>query len=412
MIGRGELPTGSLSLISNPWDQGPADLAISVGEASGDWIGALAIESLLSQPAHVGATSSEVNRTQPLRVEGIAGPKLRSLQVSALHRSEELSVRGYVEVLRHLPRLLRMRKNLKIRWGSSHKPKVLLGVDAPDFNLNLELAVRQAGVPTVQLVCPSIWAWRMERIHKIKAACDHVLCIFPFEPEILAKEGIASTYIGHPMASIIPEQVNVQAYRAQLGLDADAEYLAVLPGSRGSELKYIGPAFIATAQLLRNSKPKLKFITPLPNADFVRNFSHSIPPDLRDEWMVIQGQSHEVMGASNAVLLASGTATLEAMMFKKPMVIAYKMPWLSYQMMKGKGYMPYVGLPNIMAQQFAVPELLQSQATPEAIAEATLFQLDNDTNRKRLESLFLEKHLLLKRPSGELAANVLRQYLA
>jgi lipid-A-disaccharide synthase len=164
--------------------------------------------------------------------------------------------------------------------------------------------------------------------------------------------------------------------------------------------------------LLRKSKPKLKFITPLPNADFVRNFSHSIPPDLRDEWMVIQGQSHEVMGASNAVLLASGTATLEAMMFKKPMVIAYKMPWLSYQMMKGKGYMPYVGLPNIMAQQFAVPELLQSQATPEAIAEATLFQLDNDTNRKRLESLFLEKHLLLKRPSGELAANVLRQYLA
>lgn len=390
--------------MNNPWDQEPADLAIAVGEASGDWIGALAIESLLDgacKPSSGG-----------VRVEGIAGPKLRALNVSALHHSEELSVRGYVEVLRHLPRLLRMRKNLKHRWGSSHKPKVLLGVDAPDFNLNLELAVRQAGVPTVQLVCPSIWAWRMERIHTIKAACDHVLCIFPFEPEILAKEGIASTYIGHPMASIIPEEVDIQAYRMKLGLDPRDEYLAVLPGSRGSELKYIGPAFIEAVRLLKKRKPRLKLITPLPNAAFVNGFAGNIPQELAANWQVIQGQSHEVMGASNAVLLASGTATLEAMMFKKPMVIAYKMPWLSYQLMKGKGYMPYVGLPNILAQEFAVPELLQSKATPEAIAEATLFQLDNEANRTRLEALFLEKHRLLKRPSGELAANVLRQHLS
>lgn len=407
----------SNKLVSNPWDRGPADLAIAVGEASGDWIGALAIESLLgSAPLSVQTAAQTSADLSPgatlLQVEGIAGPKLRALNVSALHRSEELSVRGYVEVLRHLPRLLRMRKNLKMRWGSSHKPKVLLGVDAPDFNLNLELAVRQAGVPTVQLVCPSIWAWRMERIHKIKAACDHVLCIFPFEPEILAREGIASTYIGHPMATIIPEQVHMQAYRTKLGLHPNEEYLAVLPGSRGSELKYIGPAFVAAVQLLKKGKPKLRLITPLPNADFVKGFEQNIPLELKADWTVIQGQSHEVMGASNAVLLASGTATLEAMMFKKPMVIAYKMPWLSYQMMKGKGYMPYVGLPNIMAQEFAVPELLQSEATPEAIAKATLFQLDNDANRTRLESLFLEQHLLLKRPSGELAANVLRQYLS
>lgn len=391
------------ALVNNPWDQQAADLAIAVGEASGDWIGALAIESLLG--------SSNDFSTGNLRVEGIAGPKLRALNVSALHQSEELSVRGYVEVLRHLPRLLRMRRNLKIRWGSSHKPKVLMGVDSPDFNLNLELAVRNAGVPTVQLVCPSIWAWRMERIHKIKAACDHVLCIFPFEPEILAKEGIASTYIGHPMASIIPEVVDVQAYRKRLGLLAGEEYLAVLPGSRGSELKYIGPAFIEAVRLLKKSKPRLNLITPLPNADFVNIFSGQIPPEIAADWTVIQGQSHEVMAASNAVLLASGTATLEAMMFKKPMVIAYKMPWLSYQLMKGKGYMPYVGLPNILAQEFAVPELLQSKATPEAIAEATLFQLDNVANRTRLEALFLEKHKLLKRPSGELAAQVLRKYL-
>lgn len=393
------LPLADSLLALSPWSQGPADLAIAVGEASGDWIGALAIDSLLT-----GANT-------PLRVEGIAGPKLRALNVAALHQSEELSVRGYVEVLRHLPRLLRMRKNLKQRWSVSHKPKVLLGVDAPDFNLNLELAVRQAGVPTVQLVCPSIWAWRMERIHKIKAACDQVLCIFPFEPDILAREGIKATYIGHPMASIVPLHIDLQAYRRALGLDTQADYLAVLPGSRGSELSYIGPAFVAAARLLKKTHPALKFITPLPNAQFVARFKAWIPSDLLEDWVVQEGRSHEAMGAANAVLLASGTATLEAMMFKKPMVIAYKMPFLSYQLMKGKGYMPYVGLPNILAQQFAVPELIQSAATPEAIAQAVLLQLSDERNRQGLERLFLSQHESLLRPSGELAAEVLRTYL-
>ncbi|WP_334120695.1 lipid-A-disaccharide synthase [Limnobacter sp.] len=376
----------------------PVDLAISVGEASGDWIGALAIEHL--------------TQTQSVRMEGIAGPKLRELGVKPLHGSEELSVRGYVEVIRHLPRLLKMRKNLIRQWSVANRPKVFVGVDAPDFNLNLELALRESGIPTVHVVCPSIWAWRMERIHKIKAACSHVLCIFPFEPEILAKEGISATYIGHPMAALVPETIDPMAYRAKLNLPSEGQLLAVLPGSRGAEVKHIGPAFVQAAMVLLKQKPDLRFVTPMPpGSSLLRMFRTMIPPQLLDRWALIEGKSHECMAAADAVMLASGTATLEAMMYRKPMVIAYKMPWLSYQMMKGKGYMPYVGLPNILLNEFAVPELLQDDATPAALAEKALFQLDNDANRTRLETLFAEQHQRLLKPSGEIAGRVIQQVM-
>lgn len=361
---------------TTPYPVDPVDLAIAVGEASGDWIGALAIEHLI--------------HTQACRMEGIAGPKLRELGVKPLHGSEELSVRGYVEVIRHLPRLLKMRKNLIRHWSVENRPKVFVGVDAPDFNLNLELALRESGIPTVHVVCPSIWAWRMERIHKIKAACSHVLCIFPFEPEILAKEGILATYIGHPMAALVPETIDPMAYRAKLNLQSEGQLLAILPGSRGAEVKYIGPAFVQAAIELLKKKPGLRFVTPMPpTSKLLDMFRAMIPPQLLDRWALVQGKSHECMAAADAVMLASGTATLEAMMYRKPMVIAYKMPWLSYQMMKGKGYLPYVGLPNILLNEFAVPELLQDDATPAALAEKALFQLDNDANRTRLETLLL-----------------------
>jgi lipid-A-disaccharide synthase len=381
-----------------PYSTVPVDLAIAVGEASGDWIGALAIEQLI--------------QTRMLSMEGIAGPKLRDLGVKPLHGSEELSVRGYVEVLRHLPRLLKMRKNLIKHWSLTNRPKVFVGVDAPDFNLDLELALRESGVPTVHVVCPSIWAWRMERIHKIKAACSHVLCIFPFEPEILAKEGIAATYIGHPMAALVPETINPAAYRARLGLQSDGQLLAVLPGSRGAEVKHIGPAFVQACVELLKQKPGLRFVTPMPPASKLLDvFRAVIPPHLLERWTLIEGKSHECMAAADAVMLASGTATLEAMMYRKPMVIAYKMPWLSYQMMKGKGYLPYVGLPNILCNEFVVPELLQNDATPLALAEKALFQLDNDANRDRLQTLFAEQHQRLLKPSGEIASRVIQQVM-
>jgi lipid-A-disaccharide synthase len=381
-----------------PYSTDPVDLAIAVGEASGDWIGALAIEQLI--------------QTRMLAMEGIAGPKLRDLGVKPLHGSEELSVRGYVEVLRHLPRLLKMRKNLIKHWSLTNRPKVFVGVDAPDFNLDLELALRESSVPTVHVVCPSIWAWRMERIHKIKAACSHVLCIFPFEPEILAKEGIAATYIGHPMAALVPETINPIAYRAKLGLQSDGQLLAVLPGSRGAEVKHIGPAFVQACVELLKQKPGLRFVTPMPPASKLLDvFRAMIPPQLLERWTLIEGKSHECMAAADAVMLASGTATLEAMMYRKPMVIAYKMPWLSYQMMKGKGYLPYVGLPNILCNDFVVPELLQNDATPQALAEKALFQLDNDANRDRLQTLFAEQHQRLLKPSGEIASRVIQQVM-
>ena len=383
---------------TTPHTTEPVDLAIAVGEASGDWIGALAIEHLI--------------QGQNLRMEGIAGPKLRDLGVKALHGSEELSVRGYVEVLRHLPRLLKMRKNLIQHWSTVNRPKVFVGVDAPDFNLNLELALRESGVPTVHVVCPSIWAWRMERIHKIKDACSHVLCIFPFEPEILAKEGISATYIGHPMAALVPETIDTQAFRAKLNLQSEGQLLAVLPGSRGAEVKHIGPAFVQAAIELLRHKPDLRFVTPMPPASSLLSmFKAMIPNELLERWTLIEGKSHECMAAADAVMLASGTATLEAMMYRKPMVIAYKMPWLSYQMMKGKGYMPYVGLPNILLNEFAVPELLQNDATGHALAEKALYQLDNDANRSRLENLFAEQHQRLLKPSGELAGRVIQQVM-
>ena len=383
---------------TTPHTTEPVDLAIAVGEASGDWIGALAIEHLI--------------QGQNLRMEGIAGPKLRDLGVKALHGSEELSVRGYVEVLRHLPRLLKMRKNLIQHWSTVNRPKVFVGVDAPDFNLNLEQALRESGVPTVHVVCPSIWAWRMERIHKIKAACSHVLCIFPFEPEILAKEGISATYIGHPMAALVPETIDPQAFRAKLNLQSEGQLLAVLPGSRGAEVKHIGPAFVQAAIELLRHKPDLRFVTPMPPASSLLSmFKAMIPTELLERWTLIEGKSHECMAAADAVMLASGTATLEAMMYRKPMVIAYKMPWLSYQMMKGKGYMPYVGLPNILLNEFAVPELLQNDATGHALAEKALYQLDNDANRSRLENLFAEQHQRLLKPSGELAGRVIQQVM-
>lgn len=381
-----------------PYSTVPVDLAIAVGEASGDWIGALAIEHLI--------------QTQSLAMEGIAGPKLRDLGVKPLHGSEELSVRGYVEVLRHLPRLLKMRKNLIQHWSVHNRPKVFVGVDAPDFNLNLELALRESGVSTVHVVCPSIWAWRMERIHKIKAACSHVLCIFPFEPEILAKEGISATYIGHPMAALVPQQIDPLAYRAALGLQSEGQLLAVLPGSRGAEVKHIGPAFVQAGLELLKHKPDLRFVTPMPPASKLLDmFRSMVPPQLLDRWALVEGKSHECMAAADAVMLASGTATLEAMMYRKPMVIAYKMPWLSYQMMKGKGYQPFVGLPNILLNEFAVPELLQDDATPVALAEKTLFQLDNDANRDKLQTLFAEQHQRLLKPSGEIASRVIQQVM-
>lgn len=378
------------------------DLAIATGEPSGDWIAALAINSLLDQ---------EKNNGRLLNIEGITGPHLQKCGVHEIENIKSLSVRGYVEVVKHLPRLLRLQKKLIRRWAFEHKPKVFMGVDAPDFNLKIELATRQSGVPTIHLVCPSIWAWRMSRIRTLKKACDHVLCLFPFEPKILSQAGIDATFIGHPMAHVIPQQIDMLLYRRKLAIDQKEEILAVLPGSRHSEIVHLAEPFINTCLALKREKPGLQFITPLPNEALLQKFLTLLPNTLRTSWKVQVGQSHESIGAANAVLLASGTATLEAMMFKKPMVIAYKMPKLSFHWMKRQATLPYIGLPNILLKQFAVPECIQDQANPENLKKHVLFQLDSESNRERLKTLFTEQHVLLRQPSGDLAAQIIRRYL-
>ena len=214
------------------------------------------------------------------------------------------------------------------------------------------------------------------------------------------------------MAALVPKTISPMAYRAKLNLQSDVQLLAVLPGSRAAEIKHIGPVFVQAVIELLKQKPSLHFVTPMPlGSTLSAVFKAMIPLNLLDRWTLVEGKSHECMAAADAVMLASGTATLEAMMYRKPMVIAYKMPWLSFQMMKGKGYLPYVGLPNILLKELVVPELLQHEATPQALAQKVLFQLDNDANRNRLETLFAEQHQRLFKPSGEIACRVIQQVL-
>lgn len=373
------------------------NIATVVGEASGDWIAALVIESLLESGG--------------FHFEGVAGPRLRELGVKPLASSEELSVMGYAEVLRKLPALLRLRKRLINHWITT-PPSLYLGVDAPDFNLTIEQKLKEAGVPVIHMVCPTIWAWRKERTNKIKACCDHVLCLFPFEPEILRAEGIDATFIGHPMATRIPLEIDTHEYRRGLGLPINGQYLALLPGSRASEVKLLSPVFIEACQILFKELPELKVIAPSVNSQIESHFLSCVPSTIRDRFITFQGRSHEVLGASDAVLLASGTAALEAMMFKKPMVISYKVPWLTYQIAKRKEfYLPYYGLPNILSERFVVPELMQEDATPEKLAEAVRFQLTDEKNRAYLKEHFTNLHHQLRQDSGAISKQVVQEYL-
>ncbi len=376
------------------------NLAIVAGEPSSDWIGSLIYQGILK---HLG-------RDCQFQAEGIAGERLVQSGVHALYASDSLAVRGYVEVLRAYPKLLKIQQSLQTRW-QHQRPAMMIGVDAPDFNLGLEAPLRRAGVPTVHAVCPSIWAWRAERIAYIKKACDHVLCIFPFEPEILCRADISATYIGHPFAQIIPLDIQTQTYRAQLNLPADSRIVAVLPGSRMAEVRYLGPTFIELVQKLFIRHPQWHFVTPLVSGAVGQVFQRQIPEYLKERWHVFTGQSHAVLGASDLVVLASGTATLEAMLFKKPMVIAYKMPYLTWWLSKNKAYLPYIGLPNILSGRFVVPEYLQNEAEPLALCKTVERLMDNELEKHMLYERFSALHHTLLRDSGALAAKALAPLL-
>lgn len=371
-------------------------VGLIAGEASGDLLGAELIKALKS-------------RNSTLQFDGIAGPRMIAAGASALASSERLSVNGYVEVLRHLPDLLRLRREV-VRHFLRHRPKVFVGIDAPDFNFGVEEKLKAAGIPTVHFVSPSIWAWRGERIHRIKQAVSHMLVVFPFEAEIYEQAGIPVTYVGHPLADRLPLEPDVAGAREKLRLEPTGPVIALLPGSRQGEVKRLAPILLQAAKIILQSKPSARFVMPAAT-DSLKSVLLAMAQASSLPVKVLDGQSHEAMTAADAVVLASGTATLEAALLKKPMVITYRVPAITYWLAKGKLYLPWVGLPNILLKRFAVPELLQHDATPERIAQATLDWLNAPEKCTALAAEFRRLHETLRCQASERIAEALQAFL-
>ncbi|SOE60440.1 lipid-A-disaccharide synthase [Burkholderia sp. D7] len=376
----------------------PLRVAMVAGEPSGDLLAASLLEGL--------------NERLPAGTQfnGIGGPRMTAAGFDAHWPMDKLTVRGYVEALRHIPEILGIRNELK-RQLLAEPPSVFIGVDAPDFNFGLEHALRDAGIPTMHFVCPSIWAWRGGRIKKIVKAVDHMLCVFPFEPALMEKAGIASTYVGHPLADEIPLVPDVEGARRELGLPEGGPIIAVLPGSRRSEIALIGPTFFDAMELMQLREPGVRFVMPAATAALRELLQPLVAAHPNLALTITEGKAQVAMTAADAILVKSGTVTLEAALLKKPMVISYKVPWLTGQIMQRQGYLPYVGLPNILAGRFVVPEILQHFATPEALADATLKQLNDDANRATLTEIFTEMHHALRQNTAQRAAEAVAQVL-
>jgi lipid-A-disaccharide synthase len=371
--------------------------AMVAGEASGDLLGGLLLDGLRG-------------RWPEMSSEGIGGPQMMRRGLEAWWPSEALAVRGYVEVLRHYAGIVRIRKHLKQRLLDA-PPDAFIGIDAPDFNLDLEAGLKARGVKTVHFVCPSIWAWRPERIEKIKRSADHVLCIFPFEPQLLEREGISATYVGHPLANVIPMQPDQAAARRTLGLAQDDEVLAVLPGSRASEVHYHARMFLDAAALLRQARPAMQIIVPVSPARRAAIEGAARAAGLAGSIKIMDGQSHTMLAACDLALIASGTATLEAALFKRPMVIAYKVNWLSYRLMWPQHLQPWIGLPNILCGEFAVPELLQHAANPHSLAAALLEWLEAPARMAAVQEKFKALHSQLQRDTATLATDAIQKII-
>lgn len=376
--------------------------ALVAGEASGDLLAGLLLDGLRERWPRMTAV-------------GIGGPQMTGRGFEAWWPHDKLSVHGYGwEVLRRYREIVAIREQLKARL-LQRRPDLFIGVDAPDFNLALEADLKAQGIKTVHFVSPSVWAWRPERIETIRRSVDHVLCIFPFEPALLAQHGIAATYVGHPLANVIPMLPDRSAARAALGLADQDDVLAILPGSRKSEISHLARRFFEAAALVRRARPALKLLVPA-----VATLKGEIELAARNcgflgNLQIIEGQSHTVLAACDVALIASGTATLEAALFKRPMVIAYHMSWLSWQIMRRKKLQPWVGLPNILCRDFVVPELLQAAATPPALADALLAWFHaKDAEPEKMATLqqkFTALHVELQRDTPRLAAHAIQQVL-
>ncbi|HYN54525.1 MAG TPA: lipid-A-disaccharide synthase [Methylotenera sp.] len=374
-------------------------IGIVAGEASGDLLGSHLIQALKLKRADI-------------EFVGIAGPKMMSEGAQSLFPMERLSVRGYVEVIKHLFGLLRLRRQL-LQHFLNNPIDLFIGIDAPDFNFWLEKKLKNKGIKTIHYVSPSIWAWRKNRINKIKHAVTHMLALFPFEPELYEKAGVPVTYVGHPLADMLPIEPDVIAARECLKIKSSALVIAMLPGSRQSEVQQHAQLFVKTAKLIFADYPNALFLVPLITRETRKIFELAIFHE--HESLPIQilfGHAHDAMEAADVVIVASGTATLEAALLKKPMVITYRMPNLSWQLLKRMQLQPYVGLPNILAGKFVVPELLQDDSTPEKLANAAL-KLINDRNYSaEIKEEFNKIHHSLRQNTAEKAAVAILSHLA
>ncbi|WP_131110810.1 lipid-A-disaccharide synthase [Sulfuricystis thermophila] len=393
-------------------------IALVAGEASGDLLAAHLIEALKCRLANA-------------EFYGIGGPKMLRAGFDAWWPAESLAVRGYAEVLKHYRRIAGIRRALLKRLLAD-PPDVFIGVDAPDFNLWLETRLKRAGIPTVHYVSPSVWAWRGGRIHKIARACHRLLALFPFEPPLYEKVGLLVDYVGHPLADVLPLESQRKQARERLALNGRGPVIALLPGSRQSEVAYHADLFIRTARLLRERFPDAVFLVPLVSRETRTSFEETLWRLGGQDWLINEapvhpgfeithieldaappvagcmkllfGHGQDALAACDGALVASGTATLEAALVKAPHVITYRMSEWSWRIMKRMGYLPWVGLPNILAGRFVVPEFLQYEATAENLAQALGNLVQDEEVKKRLTRCFTEMHRQLRQNTAEKAA--------
>lgn len=378
-------PSDSLVTIDRP-----VRIGIVVGEASGDILGA-------------GLMSALRRRYPNALFEGIGGERMLAAGFNSFFPQDRLAVMGLVEPLKRLPELLRIRKQL-IGYFSDNPPDVFIGIDSPDFNLTIEEKLRAQGIKTVHYVSPSVWAWRQKRIVKIARSVDLMLTLLPFEAGFYEQHQVPVCFVGHPLADEIPLQPDQQSARAHLNINPDAKVMALMPGSRGGEVKLLGPIFWQTANWCLQQEPRLQFIVPAANPSRREQIEAQLS-DYKDlPVTVVDGQSHTVMAASDCVLMASGTTTLEAMLLKRPMVVAYKFAWLSYVILKRLVKSPFFSLPNLLAEKMLVPEVLQDDVTPERLGEEAMAYLNDSELTEQLQSQFTEIHENIRCDASERAA--------
>ncbi len=369
-------------------------VAMIAGEPSGDFLGA-------------GLIAAMQTIEPTIEFIGIGGPLMRELGFDAVYPMEQIAVMGISDVLRCYPRLKWIHHKMT-RYLINNPPDLFVGIDAPDFNLRIEVLLKQRGVKTAHYVCPKFWAWRPERVHQIQKAVDLLLSVFPFELPFCEPYGIPVKYVGHPLADLIDLTIDTVAMKEKWGYASDQTVIAVLPGSRHGELRHMGPLFIDVMQQIQLSRPDIQFIVPLGSDALREPFTQQLkdknyPLNLQ----IVDKHSREVLGAADVVLVKSGTSTLEAALLKKPMVVAFKMSWLSHRIIAARLLVPYIALPNLLANQLLVPEFIQDDACPAHMARAVLDLLEDQARKINLEQKFINIHLALRQGANQQAATAL-----